>query len=365
MKTLPLREGRRDSSNFLERYVQTANTLRPRSTISNMRFVVVGAGAIGNEVVKNLGLLGAGSVSVIDFDKIELSNLSRSVFFRATDCGRPKAETLSLSLSSTFPDTRWEFHNCEVADVGFGKLSGADLILTCVDSDLARIEAAWIALRMDIPMADAGLGGPDYWRGRVSFFAGRSSACFCCTLYPRRRRELLALSLSTAHSCWATVETTPFPSTPTMAAIIGALQVDFGLRSLKAWPAADTHDFKSPTIELSLDSKTELRRFVTSVSPGCPFHGASPRRSVPLRHARASARELLDSEGAQVVDLDWPICVAACCLDCGTDWKPMKRVAWLRRYGPFPVFGTHQVLENPNVASLHPNSPSLHPPLLA
>src|SRR5258708_14190830 len=178
MKTLPLREGRRDSSNFLERYVQTANTRRPRSTISNMRFVVVGAGAIGNEVVKNVGLLGAGSVSVIDFDKIELSNLSRSVFFRATDCGRPKAETLSLSLSSTFPDTRWEFHNCEVAHVGFGKLSGPDLILTCVDSGLSRFEAAWLPLRLHIPMADAGLGGPDYWRARVSFFSRKSSASF-------------------------------------------------------------------------------------------------------------------------------------------------------------------------------------------
>jgi adenylyltransferase/sulfurtransferase len=321
-----------------------------------MRFIVVGAGALGNEVVKNLGLLGAGSVVVIDSDKIELSNLSSSVFFRASDCGRPKAEALCLSLSSTFPDTRWEFHNCEVADVGFGKLAGANLILTCVDSDLARIEAAWISQRMNIPMSDGGLGGPDYWRGRVSFFSGGASACFSCKLSPARRRELLALSLATGHSCWASAETIPNSSTPTMAAIVGALQVDFGLRCLNEPENSHTHDRTSPTIEITLDANARLRRFVTPLSSGCPFHGASNHRSVPLWHSRASARELLNSEKAHVVDLDWPICVEAHCLDCGTDWKPMKRVAWLRRYGTCPVCGSHRVLENQNISSLDRNS---------
>ena len=360
MKILPLHAPRSD---LLGRYVRTDNTLHSRSTIYSMRFVVVGAGALGNEVVKNLGLLGVGSVMVIDSDKIELSNLSRSVFFRPTDCGRPKAEVLCHSLSSICPDTRWEFRNCEVADVGLGELADADLILSCVDNDLARVEAAWIALRLNIPMADAGLGGPDYWRGRVSFFAGRASACFCCKLSPRRRRELLALSLSTGHSCWATSATTAHPSTPTMAAIIGALQVDFGLRCLNEIKTAEGQDFKSPTIEITLDSNSALARFVTPISPGCPFHGASSQRSVPPGHARVSARELLDSHGAQAVDLDWPICLDARCLDCGSDWKPMKRVAWLRRHGVCPLCGSHRVLENRNISSLDRNSPWVDTPL--
>src|SRR3954453_15418035 len=55
--------------------------------------LVVGAGALGNEVLKNLALVGAGTVFVIDFDDVEPSNLSRSVLFRAEDGGRPKAET--------------------------------------------------------------------------------------------------------------------------------------------------------------------------------------------------------------------------------------------------------------------------------
>jgi adenylyltransferase/sulfurtransferase len=361
MKTLPLSGQSKDR---LNPDFRTATRHLSRTALAAMRFVVVGAGALGNEVVKNLGLLGAGSVTVIDPDHVELSNLSRSVFFRANDCGRPKAETICLALTSVFPDTRWEFRNCEISDVGFGELAGADLILTCVDSDLARVEAAWISLRLDIPMADAGLGGPDYGRGRVSFFAGRSSACFCCKLSPRRRRDLLALALSTGHSCWAQAETTQVSSTPTMAAITGALQLDFGLRCLTEFRSGGTQDVKSSTVEITLDSNARLRRFVTSISSGCPFHIASKQESVPLPHSQASARELLDDHGAHAVDLDWPICLAARCLDCGSDWQPMKRVAWLRRRGICPHCGSHRILENQSVASLDRNSAWAESPLM-
>ncbi|MDE2507058.1 MAG: ThiF family adenylyltransferase, partial [Planctomycetota bacterium] len=56
------------------------------------RVLVVGAGALGNEALKNLALVGVGAIHIVDFDVVEPSNLARSVFFRAADAGRPKAE---------------------------------------------------------------------------------------------------------------------------------------------------------------------------------------------------------------------------------------------------------------------------------
>ena len=47
------------------------------------KVLVVGAGALGNEVLKNLALMGVGLVYVVDFDTIEESNLTRSVLIRA------------------------------------------------------------------------------------------------------------------------------------------------------------------------------------------------------------------------------------------------------------------------------------------
>ena len=56
--------------------------------VRSARILVIGAGAIGNEVLKNLALLGIGHVFIYDKDTIDMSNLSRSVLFRASDAGR-------------------------------------------------------------------------------------------------------------------------------------------------------------------------------------------------------------------------------------------------------------------------------------
>jgi adenylyltransferase/sulfurtransferase len=331
-----------------------------------MTFLVVGGGALGNEVLKNLGLLGAGRTIVVDPDRVEASNLSRSVFFRAGDCGCSKATTLRTRLTSLFPETQWESLDCEIADVGYGRLAGINLILTCADNDLARVEAAWLALCLDVPMMDGGLGGPDYWQGRVSFFSGRRAACFCCKLTPRRRRELLSLSLAAGRSCGQRTETT-LSSTPTMASIIGAFQVDFGLKCLHELAKSDRKnksDRQSHTIEISLGSAPALQQFATPLSKRCPLHDAAPLRRFALPHPRASARDLLESEGAETVDLDWPMCTTARCLDCGSDWQPMRRVAWLRRHGACLRCRSHRILETETVSSLDLNSRWIDTPLV-
>ena len=53
--------------------------------VKNARILVAGAGALGNEVVKDLALFGVGHIYVVDFDQVEITNLTRSVFFREED----------------------------------------------------------------------------------------------------------------------------------------------------------------------------------------------------------------------------------------------------------------------------------------
>ena len=57
--------------------------------------LVVGAGALGNEVAKNLALLGVGRIWIADFDRIETTNLTRSALFRGSDVGKWKAQVLA------------------------------------------------------------------------------------------------------------------------------------------------------------------------------------------------------------------------------------------------------------------------------
>ena len=56
-----------------------------KDRVQEAKVMVVGAGALGNEVLKNLALLNVGHILIVDFDRIEYSNLSRSILYREAD----------------------------------------------------------------------------------------------------------------------------------------------------------------------------------------------------------------------------------------------------------------------------------------
>src|SRR5437588_13101113 len=63
-----------------------------QSKIVGCRLLVVGAGALGNEILKNAALLGFRKVIVVDLDRIAESNLSRTILYRSEDIGKFKAD---------------------------------------------------------------------------------------------------------------------------------------------------------------------------------------------------------------------------------------------------------------------------------
>jgi len=76
--------------------------------VREAKVMVVGAGALGNEVLKNLALFGVGNIVIVDFDTIEYSNLTRSVLFRAEDADRGlyKADVAARRLREINPNVR-------------------------------------------------------------------------------------------------------------------------------------------------------------------------------------------------------------------------------------------------------------------
>src|SRR5260370_2129671 len=74
-----------------------------QARLSRAKILVVGAGALGNEIVKNSSLVGIGNIVVADMDKIEHSNLTRSVLFREGDNGKYKAEIACRSAREIDP----------------------------------------------------------------------------------------------------------------------------------------------------------------------------------------------------------------------------------------------------------------------
>src|SRR5580700_11655047 len=144
------------------------------------RVLVVGAGALGNEILKNLALLGFLNIVVVDLDTIETSNLSRSVLFRASDVGLSKAAAVARGYCDLLPEATVQPLRANVMqDCGLGLFAWADLILAGLDNREARLwinRSAWKAGRPWIDGAIEGLNGV----ARV-FLPGKAP-CYECTL---------------------------------------------------------------------------------------------------------------------------------------------------------------------------------------
>src|SRR4029077_5170156 len=98
--------------------------------LRSARILVVGAGALGNEVMKNLALLGLGTTYLIDFDVVEPSNLSRSVLFREEDGGRSKAEVAARRARELNPEINViPIHGDVINDIGLGLFAEVDLVI--------------------------------------------------------------------------------------------------------------------------------------------------------------------------------------------------------------------------------------------
>ncbi|MBV8488154.1 MAG: ThiF family adenylyltransferase, partial [Planctomycetaceae bacterium] len=172
--------------------------------------LVVGAGALGNEVLKNLALLGLGTVYLIDLDEVEPSNLSRSVLFRAEDAGLAKAQVAARRARELNPEiTVIPMHGDVITDVGLGLFAEVDLVIGCLDNREARLWVNRQCWKTGTPWIDAGI---QEIQGVVKVFVPPDSACYECAMTARdyqllnlryscpllRREDILAGKVPTA-----------------------------------------------------------------------------------------------------------------------------------------------------------------------
>jgi molybdopterin/thiamine biosynthesis adenylyltransferase len=198
------------------------------------RVLVVGAGALGNEILKNLALLGFRNVVVIDLDHIELSNLSRAVLFRANDVGRSKADTVAHAYRELLPEATVQPLTANIMqDCGLGLFAWADLILAGLDNREARLWINRAAWKTNRPWIDGAIEGIN---GVARAFLPGKAPCYECTLGETDwaildRRMSCNLLLHEANTEGRV------PTTPTISSIIGGIQVQEAVKLLHGMPA--------------------------------------------------------------------------------------------------------------------------------
>lgn len=200
-----------------------------QSRLQNARVLVAGAGALGNEVLKNLALLGVGHILVVDFDTIEITNLSRSVLFRSDDIGKPKAIIAAERVRELNPDVQIDAVNGDVVwDIGAGMLSRFNVVIACLDNREARMGINRNCWKTGIPWIDGALG---VMAGQVRIFVPPESACYECGMTPQDYREM-----NLRYSCQLLIAEGllkgQVATTPTSASIIAAIQVQEFLKMI-------------------------------------------------------------------------------------------------------------------------------------
>lgn len=179
------------------------------------KVLVAGAGALGNECVKNLVLSGFRDITIVDMDDIVLSNLNRCLFFRDSDIKiRMKSEVVAERASELVPDVNIKPIVGKVQDID---VNGFDVILGCLDNTMTRLDLNAAACYFGIPYVD---GATDGMRGKVQVIL-RGRPCLQCVA---NRTHVKNMELR--HTCTGNSSFTPhMASDITTTSIISAMQV--------------------------------------------------------------------------------------------------------------------------------------------
>lgn len=151
--------------------------------VKSSSFAIVGCGAVGNEVAKNLALLGVGKIDLFDFDTIEIHNLTRSVLFREDDVGSSKAAVVGNRIKELDPSIDVAVFAGDFWDLlSFEKARSYDCIFCCVDNFEARIKLNQLCLLAGINFINTGIDSKFSQIEIFPFKEGRHIACYECNL---------------------------------------------------------------------------------------------------------------------------------------------------------------------------------------
>ncbi|KAI9034348.1 ThiF family protein [Hyaloraphidium curvatum] len=151
--------------------------------IASSRVLMVGAGGIGCELLKNLVLSGFGEIHVVDLDTIDLSNLNRQFLFQRQHISKSKAHVARETALQFNPDAKVFSYHANIKDKQFDVewFSGFTLVVNALDNIDARRYVNRMCLAANVPLVESGTAG---YAGQVSVISKGKTACYDCQPVP-------------------------------------------------------------------------------------------------------------------------------------------------------------------------------------
>jgi molybdopterin/thiamine biosynthesis adenylyltransferase/rhodanese-related sulfurtransferase len=176
---------RSEGSDPMSRYAR--QTILPeigpegQEKLHRAKVLIVGAGGLGSPAALYLAAAGVGTIGLVDFDRVDLTNLHRQVLYGTSDVGRPKLEAASERLHELNPEVQLIAHEA--------RLSSENALEILRDYDVVLDGTDNFPTRYLVNDACKLLGKPNVYGsvfrfdGQVSVFATADGPCYRC-LYP-------------------------------------------------------------------------------------------------------------------------------------------------------------------------------------
>ena len=267
-----------------------------KDKVKNARVLVAGAGALGNEVVKDLALFGVGHIYVVDFDRIDLSNLTRSVLFREEDAYNHsyKADIVAKRAMEINPQIKVvPIVGNLFSEVGFGLYRSVDVVIGCLDSRIARYLLNRMCMRAGKTWID---GSIENLTGVLKVFSPGLN-CYECGL---SREEFTYIMLRTGCADVVRNQSSAgrVATTPISASIVGAMQVQEAMKiiHLDTDSASQFQTLQGKMYRYEgLTNSTNIYKFA-SWKNNCPAHERwKPIIDGKTLSAKQSVNDVLDS----------------------------------------------------------------------
>lgn len=193
-----------------------------KNKVSQTRVLVCGAGALGNELCKSLALLGIGKIFLVDFDFVELSNLSRCIFFREQHAANKakKAEIVAKKTEELNPEVSVEAIVDRIENVDTSVYKSIDIALGAVDNLAARYWVNQYCYWNLVPYIDGGFSG---FAGSVKVVLPPFTPCLACSYSSEEFERVFERDSCTGHPI--EIDNPKIPSIVTCSSLVASLQI--------------------------------------------------------------------------------------------------------------------------------------------
>jgi molybdopterin-synthase adenylyltransferase len=153
---------------------------RGQARLLRSHALVIGCGGIGSPLIQYLAAAGVGRLTIVDDDRVDLSNLQRQTLFGHADIGAPKAMVAAARVAALNPDVSVEPIVQRVREDNVEELlAGADVVVDGSDNFATRLAVADAALARRAPLVSASVAG---FEGQLAVYRGwePGKPCYRC-----------------------------------------------------------------------------------------------------------------------------------------------------------------------------------------